>query len=352
MQTYVVGGAVRDELLNRKVKDRDFVVVGATSKEMKELGFKRVGGTFPVFLHPETQEEYALARTERKVGRGHSGFKVKYDTDVTLEEDLSRRDLTINAMARATDDSYGVIIDPFGGQKDLKDGVLRHVSDAFKDDPLRVLRVARFAARYDFTVAKETMKLMSKMAKSGELENLTAERVWQELTNAMTEEHPNRFFEVLRGCGAMNRVFPMITVAATINVTRVNGLEERLMVLFGDAPYGAASRFNPSNRIVKLIASYKMVKATFLDWDFNTVGLFNAINAYKDPEVLVLSVDALRKVLGPASDHRLKFIMKAFAVSAEIGYNDLSEKEKNTLKGKEIGKAIDRRRMKAIREMR
>jgi tRNA nucleotidyltransferase (CCA-adding enzyme) len=198
VKTYVVGGAVRDELLGLPVKDRDYVVVGATPEDMVRQGFKPVGKDFPVFLHPVTHEEHALARTERKSGRGYKGFTVHAAPDVTLEDDLRRRDLTINAMAKAPD---GSLIDPFGGKKDLQAGVLRHVSEAFAEDPVRLLRVARFAARFAFRVADETMALMKRMVASGEADYLVPERVWQEFSKGLAEEHPERMFEVLQDCG-------------------------------------------------------------------------------------------------------------------------------------------------------
>jgi len=207
MKSYVVGGAVRDELLGVPVADRDWVVVGATPEDLTRLGFKPVGRDFPVFLHPETGEEYALARTERKSGRGYRGFTVHAAPEVTLEEDLRRRDLTINAMAR---DEAGALIDPFGGARDLAAGVLRHVSDAFAEDPVRVLRVARFAARYEFRVAEETMGLMQRMVAQGELEDLVAERVWQELARGLTEPSPQRMFDVLEACDALAHLLPEV----------------------------------------------------------------------------------------------------------------------------------------------
>ncbi|BCX88171.1 tRNA nucleotidyltransferase [Methylomarinovum tepidoasis] len=210
MEVYLVGGAVRDKLLGMPVKERDWVVVGETPESMERRGFKRVGRDFPVFLHPETHEEYALARTERKVAPGHRGFVVHASPEVTLEEDLKRRDLTINAMAMTPD---GRLIDPYGGLRDLKNRVLRHVSEAFVEDPLRVLRVARFAAKLahlGFRVAPETMALMRQMVAAGEVDALTPERVWQELVKALAERTPARFFEVLRECGANARLFPEI----------------------------------------------------------------------------------------------------------------------------------------------
>ncbi|WP_221800854.1 multifunctional CCA addition/repair protein [Oceanobacter mangrovi] len=203
MQIFLVGGAVRDALLGLAVKDRDWVVTGATPEQLLQLGYQQVGADFPVFLHPQTHEEHALARTERKSGHGYQGFECRFSPDITLEEDLLRRDLTINAMAQ---DSDGNIIDPYGGQQDLQQRLLRHVSDAFGEDPLRVLRVARFAARLTplgFTVAPETMTLMQRMVADGELQHLVAERVWQETQRALLEPHPEVYFQVLRQCGAL-----------------------------------------------------------------------------------------------------------------------------------------------------
>lgn len=205
---YLVGGAVRDGLLGQAVCDRDWVVVGATPEQMLTQGYEQVGKDFPVFLHPQTKEEYALARTERKSGHGYYGFEVFSSPDIGLEEDLIRRDLTINAMAQAED---GTVIDPYGGQADLEQRVLRHVSEAFVEDPLRVLRVARFAAKlapYGFTVAPETSRLMQEMAESGELEALTPERVWQEVVKALHTDYPAKFFDVLEQVGALAVLFP------------------------------------------------------------------------------------------------------------------------------------------------
>ncbi len=212
MQIYMVGGAVRDKLLGRPVNDHDWVVVGATPEQMLAQGYLPVGRDFPVFLHPETREEYALARTERKSGRGYRGFVVQSSPDVTLEEDLSRRDLTINSIASSTDESGTTrLFDPYHGEKDLRARVLRHVTDAFREDPVRILRVARFAARFtDFTVAPETMQLMREMVAHGEVDHLVAERVWQELARGLMEAQPSRMFEVLRGCGALAVLLPEV----------------------------------------------------------------------------------------------------------------------------------------------
>src|SRR3954469_1579624 len=210
MQVYLVGGAVRDRLLGREVKERDWVVVGAVPAELERQGYIPVGRDFPVFLHPKTKEEHALARQERKVGPGYRGFVTEFSPQVTLEDDLRRRDLTINAMA---EDAAGNIIDPYGGRRDLDARLLRHVSESFSEDPVRILRVARFAARYasfGFTIAPETMTLMQSMVEAGEANALVAERVWTETEKALGEPRPDVFISVLRACGALKVIYPEI----------------------------------------------------------------------------------------------------------------------------------------------
>ncbi|MDX1556862.1 MAG: multifunctional CCA tRNA nucleotidyl transferase/2'3'-cyclic phosphodiesterase/2'nucleotidase/phosphatase, partial [Xanthomonadales bacterium] len=209
-RVYLVGGAVRDDLLGIPHRKRDWVVVGSTPDVLLNKGFRQVGASFPVFIHPNTREEYALARTERKSGRGYHGFTVDFHPGVTLEEDLERRDLTINAIAR---DAQGRLLDPYSGQADLESRTLRHVSDAFSEDPLRVLRVARFAARlaeFEFTVHPETLALMRRITESGELDDLAAERVWAEIADALATPRPSRFIEVLRECGALAVLLPEV----------------------------------------------------------------------------------------------------------------------------------------------
>ncbi len=206
MQIYQVGGAVRDSLLGLPVKDRDYVVVGASPEQMLAAGYRAVGKDFPVFLHPQTQQEYALARTERKTAKGYKGFSVHADPDVTLEEDLARRDFTMNAIAETAE---GQLIDPFGGQADIEKRILRHVTAAFSEDPVRILRAARFLARFtDFTVAPETMVLMREMVAAGEVDALVPERVWHEIAKGLMESQPSRMFEMLRACGALKIIFP------------------------------------------------------------------------------------------------------------------------------------------------
>ena len=219
MKTYRVGGSVRDELLGLPVKDRDWVVVGATPEQMSAAGYLPVGKDFPVFLHPETREEYALARTERKTARGYKGFAIHTSPEVTLEEDLARRDLTINSIAvhgqwtlgNGQNDVENGLIDPYGGRRDLRERVLRHVTDAFREDPVRILRVARFDARFaDFRVAPETLQLMREMVEHGEADHLVAERVWQELSRGLMEDTPSRLFDVLAECGALKVLLPEV----------------------------------------------------------------------------------------------------------------------------------------------
>jgi tRNA nucleotidyltransferase (CCA-adding enzyme) len=207
MKTYLVGGSVRDEILGLPVTDHDYVVVGVSPEEMVRLGFRPVGKDFPVFLHPQSQEQYALARTERKVSRGYKGFEVYASPEVTLQEDLARRDLTINAIAK---DEHGSIIDPFDGVADLEAGVLRHIGPAFTEDPVRVLRTARFAARFGFHIAPETLMLMNEMVHNGEVDALVPERVWQEFARGLMEHRPSRMFYALRDCGALTRIMPEV----------------------------------------------------------------------------------------------------------------------------------------------
>ena len=238
MDIYMVGGAVRDALLGLTVTDRDWVVVGSTPEEMVALGYLPVGRDFPVFLHPQTREEYALARTERSTARGYRGFAIHAAPDVTLEEDLARRDLTINSIAARArsegaeagfDADLEVLIDPHHGQRDLRDKVLRHVTDAFREDPVRILRLARFAARFaDFSVAPETMALMREMVAHGEVDALVAERVWQELARGLMENTPSRMFGVLRECGALQRLLPEVDKLWGVHLMMVLDMSARL----------------------------------------------------------------------------------------------------------------------------
>jgi tRNA nucleotidyltransferase (CCA-adding enzyme) len=333
---YRVGGSVRDELLGLPVQDRDYVVVGATPAEMIERGFKAVGSDFPVFLHPETHEEYALARTERKMSRGYKGFSFHAAPDVTLEDDLARRDLTINAIAQ---DERGRIIDPFGGAADLRAGVLRHVSPAFLEDPVRVLRVARFAARFGFRVAPETAALMREMVANGEVDALVPERVWQEIAKGLMEAAPRRMFEVLAESGALVRVLPewaeldseRALRALTIAAERGLALPARYAALFagGDAKVAehAASRLRaPSNcRELALLAaetSERVREARALDAGA-LVDLLQRADAFRRPdrfaalvEVCECDAGAIGEVDAQRASHLLSVLVVARGVDA------------------------------------
>lgn len=234
MQTYKVGGAVRDQLLGITASDTDYVVVGSSKKEMLELGFKEVGRDFPVFLHPKTHEEYALARCEKKTARGHTGFLFDVSTNVSLVDDLKRRDITINAMAM---DGNGKLIDPFGGENDLKQKIIRHVSPSFIEDPLRVLRVARFSAKFDFVVADETLELMQKIVATGELKTLSHERISEEIGKALITKHIINFFNILNQVGALQQL-----LLALVNVAASEEFRSALMAL-NNKPYSLEQRF-------------------------------------------------------------------------------------------------------------
>ncbi len=303
MKIYSVGGSVRDELLGIAVQDRDHVVVGADPAEMLKRGFRPVGADFPVFLHPETHEEYALARTERKTAPGYRGFVFHADPGVTLEEDLRRRDLTINAMARAED---GTLVDPYGGERDLRAGVLRHVSEAFGEDPVRILRVARFAARFGFAIAPETLALMRRMVTSGEADALVPERVWQELSRGLMEKSPSRAIAVLRECGALARILPEIDrsferpgvpdrLARRLDCAadrgRALGVRFALLVLdLADAESAAlAERINAPNdcRELARLSACEREEIVRADLDAEaTLGLLERSDAFRRPERL------------------------------------------------------------------
>jgi tRNA nucleotidyltransferase (CCA-adding enzyme) len=303
MKSYLVGGSVRDELLGLPVQDRDYVVVGADPEEMARRGFRPVGADFPVFLHPETHEEYALARTERKTAPGYRGFVFHADRNVTLEEDLKRRDLTINAMARGED---GTLVDPHGGANDLKAGILRHVSEAFAEDPVRILRVARFAARFGFAIAPETEALMARMVAAGEADALVPERVWQELARGLMEKSPSRMVAVLRECGALARVLPelddsfgrpdvpeMLAERLDRAAARGHALAVRFALLLLDLEEEAAAalsaRINAPNDCRELallaIATRDLVHTCDVDAEA-TLSLLERADAFRRPERL------------------------------------------------------------------
>ncbi|MBU2873744.1 multifunctional CCA tRNA nucleotidyl transferase/2'3'-cyclic phosphodiesterase/2'nucleotidase/phosphatase [Marinobacter salexigens] len=366
MQTYLVGGAVRDELLGLTVKDRDWVVVGATPKQMLALGFTQVGSDFPVFLHPKTREEYALARTERKQGHGYHGFSVYSAPDVTLEEDLLRRDLTINAMARSED---GELTDPFNGMRDLEARQLRHVSDAFKEDPLRILRTARFAARFQplgFSVCSETMALMRDMVAAGEVGHLVPERVWQEIQRALHEQSPTTFFQVLRDCGALDVLIPELSpeprFRAALSALRLAHAgkattPERFAALFStlDEPCGtkrakALKAPNDCQNLARLAMAFKPIIQQLdpTQPDAKTLlELLEKADLWRRPERFSQLVLVLECALEATDQQRLKPLEKAADAASGIDPQALM---KRGFAGKELGEAIRAERLARIKQ--
>jgi len=365
VKTYAVGGAVRDELLGLAVQDRDYVVVGATPEEMVRRGFRPVGADFPVFLHPETHEEHALARTERKTAPGYKGFTFHASPEVTLEEDLRRRDLTINAMARSEE---GALVDPYGGEADLRAGVLRHVSDAFAEDPVRILRVARFAARFAFAVAPETLTLMRRMVASGEADALVPERVWQELARGLMEREPSRMLAVLRECAALERVLPEVDatferpevperLAGRLDraATRGYALPVRYALLVldaeGEAAEALAARVNAPTDCRTLArlairARPLVARAAGLDAD-TTLGLLESADAFRRPERLerlieVAECDALAEGEFPAR----RALLCAAAAARSVDGGQIARANPG-----EVPDAIRRARLVAIADL-
>ena len=348
MKIFMVGGAVRDTLLGMEPKDRDFVIVGATVEELENQGFtKTVGADFPVFL--KDGEEFALARTERKVGMGHTAFETRFDPSVTLEEDLMRRDLTINAMAQ--DPETGEIIDPFNGQQDLERGQLRHVSPAFSEDPLRVLRVARFAARFGFTVAPETLKLMTHLASHGELDSLTKERVWSEVSRAMMEREPQNFFRVLNSVGAMPALFgkmESLFQGTDQWLMRIGSSElnerQRWMAAFWDVRCedfveAFVKRMNMPNELrtsIMFAVSLKQV-----DWE-SAESVTEFMNRWKlgnNRRMMLEAVEMFSTMTTP--DPTLESFPSVVAQAAQVNFDSLTEEQRNKLQGPEIGHAIN-----------
>ncbi|WP_372986812.1 multifunctional CCA tRNA nucleotidyl transferase/2'3'-cyclic phosphodiesterase/2'nucleotidase/phosphatase [Marinobacter sp.] len=367
MQTYLVGGAVRDELLGIDVKDRDWVVVGATPDEMLAKGFKQVGADFPVFLHPRTREEYALARTERKQGRGYHGFSVYSAPDVTLEEDLKRRDLTINAMAR---DELGQLVDPFHGLEDLRARQLRHVSLAFAEDPLRILRTARFAARFQpmgFEVHPDTMALMQQMVDEGEVDHLVPERVWQEVQRALHEQEPGTFFEVLRDCGALSVLIPELaddgTLAMALSALRRvarkdTSTDQRfaalLLPLTAEQAVARAEAMKAPNDcrdLARLACHFKSALADLSSGKGSTVSALLELLDYADLWRREARFQALLQVLDCALSEDLGAQVHAlqFAARAAAGVNP-RELLTQGFKGKALGEAIRAERLKRIEQ--
>ena len=341
MNIYLVGGAVRDELLGLPVKERDYVVVGATPEEMVAKGFKPVGKDFPVFLHPSTHEEYALARTERKSGRGYKGFKVYAAPEVTLEEDLRRRDLTINAMAKAED---GTLIDPFGGQSDLEARVLRHVSEAFAEDPVRILRLARFAARFGFDVAPDTMTLMRRMVESGEADYLVPERVWQEFARGLAEPHPELMFDVLERSGVLGKLFPELKSRPRRYGGSLAVRYAHLTWPLDEAEVEALSeRLRAPNEVRELALAAARNKRLLQRQDAEALlQLFKGADAFRRPERFAELLQAA-KFADPGLDTARA--EKAYAAAAAVDAGAIAR----DAGGRDIGRRVDEARLKAIR---
>lgn len=353
MKVFLVGGAVRDELLQRPIKDKDYVVVGATPDEMLALGFEQVGADFPVFLHPETREEYALARTERKVGSGYHGFVTDFNPSTTLEDDLRRRDLTINAMAK--DLETGEIIDPFNGQQDLLDKTLRHVSEAFAEDPVRVLRVARFRARYGFKIAPETMALMTRLVMSGELNHLTPERVWLELEKAFSEPIPVLFIVSLLACDAWSCLFGNVKVGIALNFldrAKDKSFAGKLMLLLATTPTAQCitllEKFKAPADIIRSIEIFKYLQemsAVDLTPE-RALTIFKKIDAFRRPTYFINILNDMIDVLPNFYD--FLFELKAmFDQMSKITFASLTD-EKQNLSGRDIANAIDCARLQSV----
>ena len=387
MQVYLVGGAVRDALLNRKVVERDYVVVGATPEEMISQGFTQVGKDFPVFLHPKTQEEYALARTERKSGKGYTGFVCDASSSVTLEEDLLRRDLTVNAIAQ---DNLGKLVDPYGGQKDLENRLLRHVSEAFNEDPLRVFRVARFATRYaylGFTIANETMALMQAMADSGELTTLSAERVWQETKRSLLEKTPHVFFSVLNEAHGLSDWFAELessvdTALATLKTAvalekvvnessfnkgdsgtqtsessalEITRLITRFTALLTHLNEEEAKRLCSRLKVQNQVSEIAILSSKFKDSLSDTqnspadlLALFNGCDAWRREERFTLLLSAFAPYAhnkGVDWQHQQKRIKNALEAANQVNVQDIIA---TGVKGPEIKDALTQAKLAAI----
>jgi tRNA nucleotidyltransferase (CCA-adding enzyme) len=362
MQTYIVGGAVRDALLGLPAGDRDWVVVGGSPQQLIAAGFLPVGKDFPVFLHPDTREEYALARTERKTAAGYHGFVFHAEPSVTLEQDLARRDLTINAMAR---DAQGTIIDPFGGQHDLKARVLRHVTDAFREDPVRILRLARFSARFaDFNVAQETMQLMRQMVDAGEVDALVAERVWQEIARGLMEKKPARMFNVLRECHAFQRLMPEVDRVWDAALSRIVDesaqLDAPLPVRFACLTHrlaaevrGLCERLRVPTECRELAEVVTRERANIdasLDADAGEiVRLLDRCDAWRKPQRFEQVLLACRAIACrddyPPRDH----LAKALAAALAVATNEIaSDAHARGINGPKVGELIQHARIDAV----
>lgn len=357
LKVYLVGGAVRDQLLGLPVKEKDWVVVGATPEEMTARGFKPVGKEFPVFLHPETHEEYALARTERKIVKGYKGFTFHTDTNVTLEEDLKRRDLTINAIAKAPDKR---LIDPYGGQQDLKNKIFRHVSAAFQEDPVRILRLARLATKFpDFSIHPDTLNLMQKMVQTEEVNALVPERVWQELARALDNEKPIRFFTVLNQCRALTVLFPDIKIGGK-GVTALASVADktpssviRFAALQSDLPLKIIQNLAQRYKVPNEYADLAFLVARFGN-NYVNLGTMNEIALLN----FIVKTDALRRqsrfeqfiltcnFIYSAYPSQAEQIKKIIKVIKSVDIKPLQEKQ---LQGEIFAHALKQLRLRAIR---
>ncbi|EIK98719.1 multifunctional tRNA nucleotidyl transferase/2'3'-cyclic phosphodiesterase/2'nucleotidase/phosphatase [Pseudomonas sp. M47T1] len=352
MQIFKVGGAVRDRLLGRAVTDIDWVVVGASTEQMHALGYRPVGADFPVFLHPKSGEEYALARTERKSGRGYGGFVFHASPDVTLEEDLIRRDLTINAMA---EDDHGQIVDPYHGQEDLEARLLRHVSPAFAEDPLRVLRVARFAARYaelGFSVAPQTLELMRELSESGELEALTPERSWKEISRALMENRPEVFIQVLHDCGALNVLMPELASLHNVDALAQAARHEqplsvRWACLVGGLGKAINERFKvprDCQELAMLVGQYSEDADRSLTLEAaNLLELLQSFDVYRRPQRFEEFVKA-REMAGLGRE-QANYLRGAADVARAVAVKPLVEAG---FTGQQLGEALKAERLKAL----
>jgi tRNA nucleotidyltransferase (CCA-adding enzyme) len=356
MKAYLVGGAVRDELLGRVVSDFDHVVTGATVKQMLAFGFTQVGADFPVFLHPLSKEEYALARTERKSGAGHKGFNVEFNASVTLEDDLLRRDLTINAIAKGTD---GGLVDPFGGQDDLEHRILRHVSLAFVEDPLRVLRVARFAAQLadlGFSVHPQTMELMTQLAHSGELSHLTPERVFKETDKALKSDAPQVFFKVLQDCGALAELMPQIKAVDAVAIARARVLSDMPQVCWAVVVDGCNEEHQILNQRLKVPSSYAYLanklaelKPTLDKVQTTTaqgvVELLASLDCYRKPEQLVQFIAACQSLAVTDEYPQGEYLQRCYEVCAAVIAKPFVDEG---YKGAQISEQVNLARVKAV----
>jgi tRNA nucleotidyltransferase (CCA-adding enzyme) len=342
VKIYTVGGAVRDELLGLPVKERDYVVVGATPEEMVKQGFKPVGKDFPVFLHPKTHEEYALARTERKSGRGYKGFTVYAAPEITLEEDLKRRDLTINAMAKGQD---GALIDPFGGAKDLAAKILRHVSEAFAEDPVRILRVARFAARFGFAVHPETMALMQRMVKEGEADYLVPERVWQEFAKGLAEPHAQLMFDVLRQSGVLQKLLPEVKTIPSSFSGSIAARFARLAWPLEEAQVNVlCDRLRAPNEVRELaLTACRCRKKLASSTPEALLDLLKTADAFRRPERFAELLQVARLADSGVDTARIERALRA-AVSVDAG--EIAKRAT----GSDIARLIDQARVEAIRK--